>query len=975
MEIAPHGARLARVLLAVLATVGALAVANPASSPVVAAPAATSDFASGTYVVLLAQAPAASYRGGVRDLAATAPRKGTTYDASRPAARTYTRYLRAQQDRVARSVGVRPFYHYTTSLNGFAVALTAAQARSLSTNDGVLAVVPDRVRHTQSWQSSELAGPLPRRTAAPSGPTGTDVVIGVVDTGIDSGSPSFAPLGRRVPGTYTGDCQAGSDNDESAAYGCSDKVVGGRWFARGQGGAQAVWSDEYLSPADYAGHGTRTASTAAGDARRQVKAGGIALGGVTGAAPDARVASYKVCWAAEGGTDSCMTSDALAGIDQAVADGVDVLSYGVAGAPADVVDPVELAFMHAADAGVFVATAAGNGGRGASPGHPSPWTTTVGAASNDAHVATVVLGNGERYVGASVTPRDVASAPLVLARDAAAEGSSGTDAQLCFPGSLDPAAVAGAIVVCDRGTNDRVEKSAVVDVAGGVGMVLLNPTVDSVNPDLHAVPTVHLPETAYDGVYSYAESADVATATIRADIGRMLPQPPALASFSARGPSLVAGGDLLKPDLVAPGVGVLTAVASAGGAEAAGRGYGLSSGTSVSAAYVAGLAARLQQAHPDWSPMAVKSALMTTASDLTDTDDPFDQGAGFVRPQQALDPGLVVDSGISDWSSYLAGQGYGEWFGADPVRAANVNVPSVVISDLAGRQVVQRTVTNVGRRTATYSVSAHGIEGISVTAVPSVFSLAPGERQRLRLRFVRDNADLGTYQTGVVRLNDGPGGHLVRLPLALRPVGVQAPERVRLDSNGRSFSTRSGITGTLVARVRGLVAGVDTAADGSDTQGADFEPGMRGLWSQTVDVAGPGVWLRVQALAEDHADDLDLFLLDDQGRVVDSATTAAATETLTAHGLDAGTYTIDVQPWFVAEPSGHTTFTVRTFQVPFGASGSLRVEPRRQGVSPGVANSWSLAPTGEARPGTSWFGWIGWYAGDDMVGRTLVSSD
>ena len=570
MENAPHGARPARVLLAVLATVGALAGANPVPSAAVAAPAAavapvaTSDYSSGSYVVLLAQAPAASYRGGVAGLAPTAPRKGATFDAASPAARAYTRYLQAQQDRVARSVGVRPFYHYTTSLNGFAVALTAAQARSLSTRDGVLAVVPDRVGHTQSLQTSALAGQLPPGAAGRRGPTGAGVVIGVVDTGIDSSSPSFAPLGRRVPGTYNGDCQAGADNDESAAYRCSDKVVGGRWFAQGQGGAHAVWSGEYLSPADYAGHGTRTASAAAGDAQARAAAGGIPLGGVTGVAPDALVASYKVCWAAEDGTDSCMTSDALAGIDHAVADGVDVLSYGVSGATTDVVDPVELAFMHAADAGVFVATAAGNGGpRAGSTGHPSPWTTTVGAATDDAHAATVVLGNGERYVGVSVTPADVAKAPLVLARDAAVDSTAGADAQLCFPGSLDPGVVTGAIVVCDRGTNDRVEKSAVVDVAGGVGMVLLNPTDDSLDPDLHAVPSVHLPETAYDGIYSYAESADPATATIRADAGRLVPHPPAVAGFSARGPSPAAGGDLLKPDLVAPGVGVPTAVASA----------------------------------------------------------------------------------------------------------------------------------------------------------------------------------------------------------------------------------------------------------------------------------------------------------------------------------------------------------------------------------------------------------------------------
>jgi hypothetical protein len=139
-------------------------------------------------------------------------------------------------------------------------------------------------------------------------------------------------------------------------------------------------------------------------------------------------------------------------------------------------------------------------------------------------------------------------------------------------------------------------------------------------------------------------------------------------------------------------------------------------------------------------------------------------------------------------------------------------------------------------------------------------------------------------------------------------------------------------------------------------------------------VAGPGEWLRVQTLAGDPDDDLDLFLLDEQRRVVASATTDDAAETITAHGLAAGTYRIAVQPWFVADPSGRTAFRVRTFQVPPRPSDALTVEPRHQGVSPARANTWSLRLAAPPR-GTPRFGWIGWYAADDLVGRTLVSSD
>ena len=336
-------------------------------------------------------------------------------------------------------------------------------------------------------------------------------------------------------------------------------------------------------------------------------------------------------------------------------------------------------------------------------------------------------------------------------------------------------------------------------------------------------------------------------------------------------------------------------------------------------------------------------------------------------------PGWSSTAACPTGQSFLAGQGHRDGSRATPLPAAGLNAASLVISELAGRQSVRRTVTNVGDTTATYSVSTTGIDGISITAVPSVFTLRPGQRQTLTLRVVRDSARLGVYDTGAVLLNDGPGGHRVRLPVALRPVGVRAPAQVRMDGHRQALSTRSGIQGTLTARVRGPAAGVDTAASGSDTRGTDFDPAMPGLWSQTVDVAGPREWLRVQTLPDDRADDLDLFLLDEKRRVVASATSASAAETITVHGLAPGTYRIAAQPWFVADPSGETTFRVRTYQVPPRTSGSLTVEPRRQGASPARGNAWSLHATGTT-PRPPWFGWVGWYAADALVGRTLVSS-
>jgi hypothetical protein len=968
------------VLAVATAALALPALALP-SSPTEAAPAADGDYSGGSYIVVLAHPPAASYRGGFRTLARTAPRAPAAYDASSVAVDEYTRFLRREQHQVADAVGADPIYHYTTSLNGFAAPLTAAQAGSLSRRDGVVAVVPDRVRQLQDRPSAArltvspdvATTPGPRRHARAG--AGAGVVIGVVDTGIDSDSPAFARRTVATPTTYTGACSAGGDPDPAAAFRCGGKLLGGRYYARGQGGGAALWSGEYRSPEDQQGHGTRVASAAAGAATVRSSESGAQLARLTGASPGALLASYKVCWAAEDGGASCLTSDTLAGIDQAVADGVDVLSHGVAGAATDIADPVERAFLHAADAGVFVATAAGNGGpRPASTVHPGPWLTTAGAIGQDPPAATLVLGNGERHEGTSVAPADVA-APVLLGADAAADGAGRSEARLCLPGSLDPDAVSGAIVVCDRGTSDRVEKSVAVGAAGGVGMVLVNQAAGSLEPDLHAVPSVHLPAAAYDSLYAYAGSADAATAVIRADAAGGGGPPPRLARFSGRGPTRAIDGDLLKPDLVAPGVQVLTALPGHegdGGPRSRAR-YGLSTGTSVAAAQVAGHAARVIQAHPDWSPMAVKSALMTTAQPGAGSAGPFDEGAGAVRARRAVDPGLVVDSGWRDWAALLPGDAAGGTSTARPLPARDLNVPSVVIGDLTGRRTVDRTVTNVGADTATYSADTVDIDGISITALPSVFTLRPGERQTISLRIERDNAALGRYETGALVLNDGPAGHRVRLPVALRPVGIEAPAQVRLDDRLRSLTTTSGIRGTLRARVHGPVQGEDTDASGSDTGGVDFDAGMPGLWWQTIDVGGPREWWRIQALADDPGDDLDVFLVDEGGKVVASSATPKPSETVTVRGLGAGTYRLAVQPWFVADPSGDTTFTVRTFDVAPPATGALSVEPRRQGASPARRNTWSLGRASQS--GTPWFGWIGWHAGDDQVGRTLVSWD
>ncbi|MEV1243705.1 S8 family serine peptidase [Nonomuraea sp. NPDC050022] len=448
---------------------------------------------------------------------------------------------------------------------------------------------------------------------------------------------------------------------------CNGKLIAAKHFDAGWGGDAGVKEQlpwEFLSPRDYNGHGTHTSSTSGGNYGVRATGAAAAFGEISGIAPRVRIAAYKALWSTQdASTANGYYSDLVAAIDQAVADGVDVINYSVSGTQSDFLDPAEMAFLSAAEAGVFVAAAGGNSGPAATTvAHPSPWVTTVAAGThNRGTQGSATLGNGTTYSGASLAATKAGPAPLVDATAAELPGADPTRLAQCYAARdndgkavLDPAKVKGKIVVCDRGETPRVNKSVAVAEAGGIGMILTNTDENSLNADLHSLPTVHLAVKDRQAVKDYA-AADGATATIdQAKINNNTPAP-YVAEFSSRGPLYAAGGDLLKPDVIAPGQDILAAYAPPG---ANGAEFNISSGTSMAAPHVAGLAALLKDLHPDWSPMAIKSALMTSGSDILDGPgtDPsviFSQGAGHVTPNSAADPGLVYDSGIEDWIAFL----------------------------------------------------------------------------------------------------------------------------------------------------------------------------------------------------------------------------------------------------------------------------------------------------------------------------------
>ena len=435
---------------------------------------------------------------------------------------------------------------------------------------------------------------------------------------------------------------------------CNNKLIAAQYFNEfwgGNAGIEALRPWEFTSPRDYNGHGSHTASTAGGNYGINPAGPGEVFGRISGIAPRARISVYKALWSTQdGATASGFTADLVAAVDKAVADGVDVINYSISGSSTSFLVPVMVSFLYAADAGVFVAVSAGNSGPSFSTvAHAGPWVTTVAAGThNRAITGSVTLGNGSSYFGASIA--SPVSAPFIDAEAAGLAGADPTQVRLCYStvdtgGAmvLDPAKVAGKIVLCDRGVTARVNKSLAVKEAGGVGVVLTNTSPNSLNADFHSLPTVHLADTDRLAVKTYAATAG-ATATINAAVFDYNAPAPFTASFSSRGP-LLASGDVLKPDVMAPGQDILAAVAPPGNL---GLKFNVLSGTSMSSPHVAGLAALLKDLHPDWSPMAIKSALMTSAGDVLDGSNTdiltiFKQGAGHVRPNSAGDPGLVYD--------------------------------------------------------------------------------------------------------------------------------------------------------------------------------------------------------------------------------------------------------------------------------------------------------------------------------------------
>lgn len=920
------------------------------------------------YIVQMVDDPAVAYDGGISGLAATRPAAGEKIDVDAANVRAYRDYLRGQHDQAMRDVGADvadKAYSYSVAFNGFSARMTGAEAAALAARADVLSIWQDEIRQPDTISTPDFLGLNDPGSAWDQGYLGEDIVVGIVDTGIWPENPSFqVPRSDRRafqgPDQFHGECVPGEEFELSD---CNAKLVGARWFGEGFGGEAGIAADfpfEYWSARDWNGHGSHTAATAAGSRGVDVVVDGQPLGTASGMAPLAKIAAYKVCWADAG----CSGVDLVAAIDQAVADGVDVINYSISGTRTNFLDPVEVAFLFAADAGVFVAASAGNTPGAGTVAHPSPWITTVAAGTHDRYSeATLTLGDGSTYTSASFQSTGTDELPLVYSSDVGLAGADAEDVRLCVPGSLDPALVAGTMVLCDRGTIARIEKSLAVQEAGGLGMILGNTSPNSINADLHFVPSIHVDEFARDDILAYIGSASSPTGQLGPGVAVTDETAPQRAAFSSQGP-LQASSDLLKPDIMAPGVDVIAAVAPPGNY---GRDWDAYSGTSMSSPHIAGLAAVVMSANRRWTPAMVKSALMTTANSV-DGHTPFDVGSGHVDPNSAIDPGLVYDAGFNQYVDFIF----------ESIDRSDLNQPNITIGELAYSQTVTRRVTNVGGSTATYTVSVDAPDGIDVTVSPSTITVPRGRTATYQVTLTQVDAPLGEYSFGSLTWSHGP--HDVTSQIVVRPVQLAAPDAVSGSGTDGSveYDVTFGYEGDFTAAPHGLVPATTQDGNVVDDPDNDINSALAsgvGVTFHTVTVPDGTAYSRISLFDDytDGDDDLDLYVFTSAGSFVGGSGSGTSAEQVDLLFPAADDYIVVVHGWQTdGDDSNYTLFDWSVSATPADGTGATDLtvsgpSTATLGSTEPISVSWSGLDTG-----VKYLGAVS-YTDTDIFGLTLVN--
>ncbi|KAH9750022.1 subtilisin-like protease SBT5.4 [Citrus sinensis] len=702
------------------------------------------------------------------------------------------------------------FYSYQNHINGFAATLEEEEAAEIAKHPDVVSIFPNKgkkLHTTRSWDFMLLEnnGVIHSSSAWGKGRFGEDIIIANLDTGVWPESKSFSDEGYGpVPSRWKGTCQ----NSTKEGVRCNRKLIGARYFNR----AYAAYVKQHNisvnfnnTARDHEGHGTHTLSTAGGNLVPGVNVFGMGNGTAKGGSPKARVAAYKVCWP-QVSDGQCFDADILKGFDMAIHDGVDVISVSLGGDPADYFnDGTAIGAFHAVKHGIVVVCSAANSGPElGTVTNVSPWIITVGASTLDREFQNFVeLRNGQRFKGTSLSkslPNDTFY-PLITGLQAKAANADDTAASLCKTGALDHEKVKGKILVCLRGDTARVDKGRQAAVAGAVGMILCNDksSGNEITADPHFLPASQI--TYKDGVkvLDYIKSSDNPMGYITSPSTYLNAKPsPFMASFSSAGPNKITP-EILKPDITAPGVNIIAAFTGAIGAtelpyDTRRIPYNIMSGTSMSCPHVAGVVGLLKTAHPDWSPSAIRSAIMTTARTRDNTANPmrdgsfkkatpFSYGSGHIRPNRAMDPGLVYDLSEDDYLDFLCSIGYNQttikrFFGTqyECSKSANLedfNYPSISVPMISGSVTLSRKLKNVGSP-SNYAASVREPLGISVSVEPKILAFKKiGEEKSFKVTLKpKWSGAPDNYRFGELTWTDGK--HYVRSPIVVNQAQAEA---------------------------------------------------------------------------------------------------------------------------------------------------------------------------------------------------------
>jgi subtilisin family serine protease len=725
--------------------------------------------------------PTASYAGGVKGLKATSPRVTHRSLVKNTLAVTrYQRWANARVRGINRSVkravqGAKLGTAFTIAYGGIAARVPANKIGKLLSVPGVVAVQKDTLNHPLDDNTGFIGATNVWPSLGGQDNAGSNVVVGVIDTGVWPESPYFIDRGLPAPphplSFYHCDFGDGSDVAHlGPTFACNNKLIGAYNFTQTYMSIQNSDGQEFCnntnhvcSARDSEGHGTHTMSTAAGDRVDHAVLYGVDRGPVSGIAPGAHVIAFRVCL-----VNGCFGSDSVHAVQQAIHDGVNVLNFSISGGASPYTDPVELAFLDAFNAGISVNASAGNSGPGAATSdHGGPWTTTVGASTGPRQFASMLhltADGGATFdvSGATLTNGITSPTPVVLAQTLPKAGGGLEDA-LC-QSDLAPGAATGKIVMCQRGVNGRIDKGRRVLAGGAAGMILYNHIKQDQETDNHYLPAIHVdgPDTALLAFVNGHTNVMATWAQGTAQPG----QADMMAAFSSRGPL----GDWIKPDVTAPGVQVLAGTTPQPDQTTADNGppgnlFMAIAGTSMSSPHAAGVSALVKAAHPTWTPAMIKSALMTSSvqtvvkEDGVTPADAFDMGAGSIRADRAVNPTLVFNETFAHMVAA----------GSDPLHRIDLNIPSIDATTMSGSISTQRTAINVSGKKQVLDVQITEPAGVDITVGNNNHTLQVEKDGTLTFPISIDAPTVadGQYQ-GRINLvpNKGSGSNKVTIPVA-----------------------------------------------------------------------------------------------------------------------------------------------------------------------------------------------------------------